>query len=137
MTATAIFVLTSRFFCHRGPSIDASDQVSAHLTKWFQKWLFRNRPMRNNNYMWRLCLLTDRDEMNTLHRRSSWNVLDKHCSVHTDQLINMTATAIFVLTSRFFHVCNRNKVGSVYGRPSMQSITNTNVQMLKYLEPFL
>jgi hypothetical protein len=57
--------------CHRGPSIDASDQVSAHLAKWFQKGLFRYRPMRNNNYMWRPCLLTDRDEMNTLYRRSS------------------------------------------------------------------
>jgi hypothetical protein len=32
--------------------IDASYQVSIHLPKWFQRRiLFRNRPMRNNNFL--------------------------------------------------------------------------------------
>ena len=48
---------------HRGPSIDASYQVSVHLAKRFQRrsFFFRNQPIRNKNCMWRPCLLTDRD----------------------------------------------------------------------------
>ena len=30
--------------------------------------LFRNRPIRSNNFMWRPCLLTDREEMKNLYR---------------------------------------------------------------------
>jgi hypothetical protein len=37
---------------YRGPSIDASYQVSYHLAKWFQKKsCFRNRPIRNKDYL--------------------------------------------------------------------------------------
>ena len=28
----------------------------------------RNQPIRNKNYLWRPCLLTDRDEMSNLYR---------------------------------------------------------------------
>ena len=31
---------------------------------------FRNQPIRNKNYLWQSCLLTDRDEMSTLYRGS-------------------------------------------------------------------
>jgi len=49
---------------HREPSIDASYQVSVHLTKRFQRRRFlRNQPIRNKNCLWRPCLLMDRDEM--------------------------------------------------------------------------
>ena len=35
---------------YRGPSIDASYQVSYHLAKWLQrKSCFRNQPIRNKN----------------------------------------------------------------------------------------
>jgi hypothetical protein len=34
---------------YRGPSIDASYQVSVHLVKWFQIRFFRNWPTRNKN----------------------------------------------------------------------------------------
>ena len=57
---------------YRGPSIDASYQVSVHLAKWFQRRrILRNRPIRNKNCLWRTCLSTDRDEMSnqrTFHR---------------------------------------------------------------------
>ena len=53
---------------YRGPSIDASYQVSVHLAKRFQRRLFRNRPIRKKNCLWRLCLLTDRDKMSNLYR---------------------------------------------------------------------
>jgi hypothetical protein len=48
---------------YRGPSIDASYQVSYHLAKWLQrKSCFRNRPIRNKNCLWWPCLLTDQNE---------------------------------------------------------------------------
>jgi hypothetical protein len=54
---------------YRGPSKDASYQVSIQLAKWFQRRrLFRNQPIRNKNCPWRPCLLTDRDEMSNLYR---------------------------------------------------------------------
>ena len=52
-----------------GPSKDVSYQVSVHLAKRLQRRrFFRNQPIRNKNYLWWPCLLTDRDEMNNLYR---------------------------------------------------------------------
>jgi hypothetical protein len=52
--------------------VDASYQVSVHMAKQFQRRIcFRNRPIRNKNFMWWPCLLTDRDEMSNLHRGHS------------------------------------------------------------------
>ena len=57
---------------HRGPPIDASYQVSVHLSKLFQRRrFFRNQPIRKKYCLWRPCLLTDRDEMSNLYRRPS------------------------------------------------------------------
>jgi hypothetical protein len=57
---------------NRGPSIDASYQVSVHLAKWFQRRrIIKNQPIRNNNRLWWPCLLTDRDGMNNLYRGPS------------------------------------------------------------------
>ena len=54
---------------YRGPSIDASYQVSVHLAKRFQRRsCFRNQPIRNKNCLWWPCLLMDRDEMCNLYR---------------------------------------------------------------------
>ena len=54
---------------YRGPPIYASYQVSVHLAKWFQRRrFFRNQQIRNKNFLWRPCLLTDRDEMSKLYR---------------------------------------------------------------------
>jgi hypothetical protein len=45
---------------YRGPSIDASYQVSYYLAKRFQrKCCFRNRTIRNKNCLRRPCLLTE------------------------------------------------------------------------------
>ena len=33
-----------------------------------EKFIFRNRPIRSKNCLWRPCLSTDQDEMNNLHR---------------------------------------------------------------------
>jgi hypothetical protein len=54
---------------YRGPSKDASYQVSIHLAKQFQRRrFFRNQPIRNKNCLWWPCLLTDRGEMSNLYR---------------------------------------------------------------------
>ena len=54
---------------YRGPSIDASYQVSVNLAMRFQRRrFFRNRPIRNKNCLWRPCLLTDRDKICNLQR---------------------------------------------------------------------
>jgi hypothetical protein len=59
---------------YRGPSIDASYQVSDHLDKRFQRRrFFRNQPIRNKNGLWWPCLLTDQDKMSNLDRGSSIN----------------------------------------------------------------
>jgi hypothetical protein len=56
---------------YRGPSMDASNQVSVHLAKRFQRRFFRNQPIRNKNCLWWPCLLTDWDEMSNLNREPS------------------------------------------------------------------
>ena len=57
---------------YRGPSIDASYQVTVHLAKQFQRRrFFINQPIRNKNCLWGPCLLTDRDEMCNLYRGPS------------------------------------------------------------------
>ena len=53
---------------YRGPSVDASYQVSVHLAKWFQRRLFRYWPIRNKNCLWQPCLLTYRDEISIFYR---------------------------------------------------------------------
>jgi hypothetical protein len=54
---------------YRGPSKDASYQVSIHLAKQFQRRrFFRNQPIRNKNCLWWPCLLMDWDEMSNLYR---------------------------------------------------------------------
>ena len=53
----------------RGPSIDASYQVSDHLAKRLEN-IFRNRPIRNKNDCGG-CLLMDQDKMSNLDRGPS------------------------------------------------------------------
>ena len=53
---------------YRRPSIDASYQVSVYLAKRFQSRIFfRNQPIINKNWLWRPCLLMDRDEISNLY----------------------------------------------------------------------
>ena len=56
---------------YRGPSKDASNQVSVHLVKRFQRRFFRNQPIRNKNCQWWPCLITDRNKMSNLYRGPS------------------------------------------------------------------
>jgi hypothetical protein len=57
---------------YRGPSIDASYQVSVHFGQAVsEERIFRNRPIRKKNCLWWPCLLMDRDKMSNLYRGSS------------------------------------------------------------------
>ena len=58
-------------YLYRGPSIDASYQVSVHLAKRFQRRRFKNQPVRNKNCLWWPCLLMDWDEMSNRYRGHS------------------------------------------------------------------
>jgi hypothetical protein len=64
---------------YRGPSIDASYQVSVQLAKRFQgrrfleidqptEKIFKNLSIRNKNCLWRPSFLMDRDKMSNLYR---------------------------------------------------------------------
>ena len=54
---------------YRGHSIDASYQVSVYLANRFQRRrFFRNQPIRNNNCLWRPCLLTDQNKISNIYR---------------------------------------------------------------------
>jgi hypothetical protein len=87
---------------YRGPSIDASYQVSYHLAKWLQrKSCFRNRPIRNKNCLWWSCLLTDQNGMSNSHRGPSIDA-SYHVSVHLAKLLQCW-----------------NLVGCIYGRSSI------------------
>jgi hypothetical protein len=57
---------------YRGPSKDASYQISIHLAKRLQRRrFFRYQPIRNKNCLWWPCLLTDRYEISDLYRGPS------------------------------------------------------------------
>ena len=57
---------------YTGHDIDASYQVSVHLVKRFSvEKIKKNLPIRNNNCLWWLCLLMDRDKMSIIQRGPS------------------------------------------------------------------
>jgi hypothetical protein len=57
---------------YRGPSIDASYQVSVHFCQAVsEEKILKNQPIRNKNCLWWPCLLMDRDEMSNLYRGPS------------------------------------------------------------------
>jgi hypothetical protein len=62
--------------------VDASYQVSVHWARQFQRRrFFRYRPIRNKNYLWWPCLLTDQDDMSNLHRGNSIDA-SRHASIN-------------------------------------------------------
>ena len=110
---------------YRGPSIDASYQVSVHLAK----QIFRNRPIRNKNCLWWPYLLMDRDEMSNLYRGSPIDA-SYQVSVHLAKRFQRR---------RFFRkqpirnknclswpclLMDRDQTSNLYRRPSIDKMSN-------------
>jgi hypothetical protein len=125
---------------YRGPSIDASYQVSVHLGKRFQrKRFFRNQPIRNKNCLWWLCLLTDWDEMSNLYREPSIDA-SYQVSVHLGKRFQR---------KRFFRnqpISNKNclwwpclltdwdEMSNLYREPSIDASYQVSVQLAKQFQ---
>jgi hypothetical protein len=59
---------------YRGSAIDASYPLPSFGSfgqAISEEKIFKNRPIRNKNCLWRPCLLTDRNEMSNLYKGSS------------------------------------------------------------------
>ena len=88
LPVVTMFVNGSEQNCnlYRGPSIDASYQLLAHMVKWFQRRrIFLNRQIRNKYCLWRTCLLMDQDEMCNSYRGPSIDA-SYHVSFHLTKL---------------------------------------------------
>jgi hypothetical protein len=124
----------SKFY--RGPSIDAFYQVSYHLAKRFQrKSCFRNRPIRNNNCLWRSCLLTDQNGISNSNRGPSIDA-SYHVSVH---LAKLFSEKIFINQPIRNKNClwwpcllmDRDKMSNLYGELSIDASYQVSVHLDK------
>ena len=70
---------------YRGPSIDASYQVSVHMAMWLQRRRFLEieKSITRIAYGGRPCLLMDQDEMSNLYYQFIWpsGVRGEHSNV--------------------------------------------------------
>jgi hypothetical protein len=122
---------------YRGPSMDASYQISIHLARLFQRRrFFRNQPISNKNCLWQPCLLMNRDEMSNLYRGpskdASYQVL-----IHLARLFQRR---------RFFRnqpirnkndlwwpclLTNRDEMSNLYRGPSIDASYQVSVHLAK------
>jgi hypothetical protein len=112
---------------YRGPSIDASYQISVQLGKWFKRRIsFRNQPIKNKNDMWWPYLLTGRDEMSIIYRGPSIEA-SYQVSVH---LAKRFQRRIFFFNRQInnknclWRPClsmDRDKISNLYKEPSITS----------------
>jgi hypothetical protein len=69
---------------YRGPSIDASYQVSVHLAKWFQRRRFKKSANQKQELPVVAYLLMDWDKMSSIYREPSIDA-SYQVSVHLDE----------------------------------------------------
>jgi hypothetical protein len=70
--------------------------------------IFRNRPIKNKNYLWRPCLLTNRDKMSNLYREPSTDAFYQ-VSVHLTKRFQRRFLEIDQLEARIAcgsHICS-------------------------------
>ena len=124
---------------NRGPSKDASCQISIHLAKQFQRRFLRNQPIRNKYWLWQPCLLTDRNEMSNLHREPSIDA-SYQVSVHLAKRFQRR---------RYFRnqpirnknclwwpclLMDRNEMSSLYRGPSIDNHYQVSVHLVKWFQ---
>jgi hypothetical protein len=95
--------------------VDASYQVSVHMSEQLQRRFFRNRPIKNKNCMWWPCLLTDRDEMSNLHRGHS-----------IDVSYQVSVVAMFVK-----NITDRNEMSNLHRGHSIDASYQVSVHLTK------
>ena len=121
---------------YRGPSMDASYQVSYHLVKWLQrKSCFRNRPIRNKNCLWWPFLLTDQNGTNNSNRGPSIDA-SYHVSVHlakllqSRRLLEIDQSETLLPVAAMF-VNDRDKMSNPYREPSIDASYQVSVHLAK------
>ena len=95
--------------------VDASYQVSVHMSKQFQRRFFSNRPIKNKNCMWWPCLLTDQDEMSNLHRGHS-----------IDASYQVSVVAMFVK-----NITDQNEMSNLHRGHSIDAFYQVSVHLTK------
>ena len=121
---------------YRGPSIDASYQVSYHLAKRFQrKSCFRNRPIRNKNCLWWPCLLTDQNGMSNSYRGPSIDV-SYQVSVHLAMQFQRRFFRNQPIRNknclwRPYLLMDRDKMSILYREPSIDASYQVSVHLAK------
>jgi hypothetical protein len=127
-------------YVYRGPSIDASFQVSYHLVKRFQrKGCLRNRPIRNKKCLWRPCLLTNQNRMSKSHRVPSIDA-SYHVSVHLAKLFQ--SRRLLEIDQSETKNClwwpcllmDRDKMSNLYREPSIDVSYQVSVHLAKRLQ---
>jgi hypothetical protein len=125
---------------YRGPSIDASYQVSVNLAKRFQRRsFFRNHPIRNKNCLWRPFLLTDRDEKSNVYREPSIDAFFQD-SVHlTKQFQRRRFFRNQPIKNknclwRPFLLTDRDEKSNVYREPSIDAFFQDSVHLTKQFQ---
>ena len=74
---------------NKEPSIDASYQVSVHLTKWFQKRrIFQESTNEKQDCLWQPCFLMDQDKISKFYRGHSIDA-SYQVAVHLAQCFHM------------------------------------------------
>jgi hypothetical protein len=120
---------------YRGPSIDASYQVSVHLAERFQ----RRRIMKNKNCLWQPCLLMDRDEMSNLYREPS---IDASYKVLVHLAMRFEKRGFFRNQpirnkSCLWRPClltDQDKMSNLYRGPSIDASYQVSVQFAKQFQ---
>jgi hypothetical protein len=85
-------------FCHHLASVVCGPKVVS------EEKIFRNRPIRNKNCLWRPCLLLNRNEMNNLYRGSSKDVPCQVWIHLTKRITWRPSSVVHRLSSVNFHI---------------------------------
>ena len=125
---------------YRGPSINAFYQVSVHLAKRFQRRrFFFNRPIRNKNFLWWACVLTDLEKMCSLYRGTS---------IDASYQVSVYLAKGFQ-TRRFFRnqpirnknclwrpclLTDRDEMSNLYRGPSIDASYHVSVHLAKWFQ---
>ena len=124
---------------NRGPSINASYQVSVHLAKRFQRRrIKKNQSIRNKNCLQRPCLVMDRDEMSNLNRGPPIDV-SYQVSIHLAKRFQRRFFRNQPIRNKNYLwqpylLTDRDKISNLYRRPSIDASYQVSVHLVKQFQ---